>query len=162
MALGVDPSEPWLQQDQFGPGSVVLLVPRRWQQTPARKPSTQGQKIWGMLGTSTPLAPSCLWLLCLQLLHPGYTLDLRQRGTGNRTTNSPSQEHSCKDRGHWHGDNPKRGLSRGCSLSALIPWVPPLHQSTVGRGTRLESALNPASAWDGHNPVLSFSFPVPL
>lgn len=91
-----------------------------------------------------------------------HTMDLQQRGTGNQTTDSPSQEHGCKDHGHWHGDNPKRSLSHGCSLSALIPWMPPLHESTAGRGTCFETALNPASAWDSHNPVLSFSFPVPL
>lgn len=70
VALGLVPAEPRLQHGQFGPGSVVLLVPRRWQQTPTPKPSNWGQKS-GMSGPSTPLAPSWFWVLCLQSLHPG-------------------------------------------------------------------------------------------
>lgn len=83
-------------------GSVVLLVPRRWQQTSALKPHT-GDKI-GMLGVSTPLATSVPWLLCLQTPLPG--LHCHRNGQRN---NSHPQLSSC-------GDSPKGGFSQGCAF----------------------------------------------
>lgn len=70
VALGLVPAKLQLQHGQFGAGSVLLLVPRRWQQTPAPKPR---DKNGGCQGASAPLAPSwCCWLLCLQSLHQGW------------------------------------------------------------------------------------------
>lgn len=161
VALGLVPAEPRLQHGQFGPGSVVLLVPRRWQQTPTPKPSTWGQKS-GMSGASTPPAPPWFWVLCLQSLHPGlHAMDQKpsveqEQAIGRLTT--PAGKNSCRGCGHQCGDNPKRGFSHGCTLAALVPQVLPLHQSSVGRGSCLVSILNPASVQDGHN-VLLFPFP---
>lgn len=53
----------------FGPGPVVLPVPRRWQQTHVPKASVWGQN--GTLGAHIPPARPRLWILRLWILHFG-------------------------------------------------------------------------------------------
>lgn len=156
VAGGLVPTEPQLQHGQFGPGSMVLLVPRRWQQTPAPKPQALGDKNQAALGDKNQGCWGFHLSGSIMVLAPVSTVPAPRvtrygpkacgrAGTGNRTTDSPSRENGCRDRGHRCGDGPKRDFSHGCTLAALVPRVPPSHQSGVGRGSCLVPILNPAS-----------------
>jgi len=114
VALGLVPTV--LQHGQSGPGSVVLLVPRRWQQTPAPKSSTRGQKS-GLSGGFHPL-------LCLQTLHPGsHTVGQEPAAEQGRAIGRLTAAVGRTVAGT------APNLSHGCILTALVPRVPPSHRA---------------------------------
>lgn len=143
---------------------MVLLVPRRWQQTPAPKPSTRGQK-WGMSGGFRPSGSIMVPVPVSTVPAPRVTRygpgACSRAGTGNRTTHSHSRENGCRDRGHRCGDNPKRGFSHGCTLAALVPWVPP--SGRCGQRELLCVHFKSCICLGWTQPfALSFSFPIPF
>lgn len=140
---------PHLQHSQFGHGLVVLLGTQEMAANPRTETrhsegdKNQGCRGFHPSGSITALAP--LPTDPAPRVTRYGPKACGRAGTGNRTTGGPSQENGCRDCGHRCGDNPKRDFSHGCTLAALVPWVPPSHWSSVGRGSCLVSILNPAS-----------------
>lgn len=117
-------------------GSLVLLVPRRWQQTTALKPQS-GDKP-GMVGVPA------LWLLPPVSPEPTPGVTLPQEQAKEQVT-SPAV---------IVGTAPGVASQRAVP-SSTVPWVP---HSQRGRGSCLVSILNPASTEGSHSPFL-FPFP---
>lgn len=106
----------------FGAGPVVLLVPRRWQQTHVPKMTVWGQKRghWG----HTPLHHdrgygSCVYKSCIlgcrqpaRCKPPAF----RAAGASSHMAGGPNWEDRYRDQGHQHGDSPEGGLSEAVPL----------------------------------------------